>query len=316
VLDILAITGPIYLVIALGFLGGRLGLFSRPEMRALGKFVVNFALPALLFNALSQRPVNEIFDAGYVGAYATASLVILVCGFGVARYARRKDVAYSALFGMGMSFSNSGFVGYPIVLQWLGPPAAIALALCMMVENLLMLPFTLAMAESGGAHGDTWRVALAKSLGRMLMNPMIVAILLGFAIALAGVPLPDWISRAISLFAAASTAVALFVIGGSLVGLEVKGLLGDVAIVAVGKLLLHPLLVFAVLLVVSPIDVKMRAAAVAYASAPMLSIYPILAQKYGHEGFCAAALLATTILSFVTISGILWVMTSVLGWAP
>lgn len=315
-LDILVITGPIYLLIALGFVGGRLGLFSRPELRALGKFVVNFAVPALLFKTLSQRPVGEIFDPGYLLAYGAASIAILLGAYAFARYGRGKDASYSALVGMGMSVSNSGFVGYPIVLQWLGPPAAIALAMCMTVENLVMIPLSLAFAESGGAHGDTWQRALAKTLGRMLRNPMIVAILLGIAVALSGVQIPDWVSRAVGLLAATSTALALFVIGGSLVGLELTGRLGEVAAVAFGKLLLHPLAVFVLLLALPPIDGKLRAAAVAYASAPMLSIYPILAQKYGQEGFCAAALLVATVGSFVTISAILWAIGAVLHWVP
>ena len=35
-LDILSITGPIYLTITLGFLTTRLGLFSQADMRVLG----------------------------------------------------------------------------------------------------------------------------------------------------------------------------------------------------------------------------------------------------------------------------------------
>jgi predicted permease len=65
-LETLAITGPIYLVIALGFLAARFGIFSKTDMRALGTFVVKFALPALVFTALSQRPVNQILDPRYL----------------------------------------------------------------------------------------------------------------------------------------------------------------------------------------------------------------------------------------------------------
>jgi len=46
----------------------------------------------------------------------------------------------------------------------------------------------------------------------------------------------------------------------------------------------------------------------------MLSIYPILAQKYGFEEMCAAALLLATVLSFVTISLAIWVINHGLGW--
>ena len=59
-LDILAITGPIYLAIALGYATTRWGVFARADMRVFGKFTLYLALPALLFNALSQRSVAEI----------------------------------------------------------------------------------------------------------------------------------------------------------------------------------------------------------------------------------------------------------------
>ena len=48
--------------------------------------------------------------------------------------------------------------------------------------------------------------------------------------------------------------------------------------------------------------------AVTLACVPMLSIYPIIGQKYGQEGLCAAALVATTAASFLSISAILWLI--------
>ena len=99
-------------------------------------------------------------------------------------------------------------------------------------------------------------------------------------------------------------------IGGALVGLHVKGMRRDVCAIALGKLLLHPLAVGLMVWFVPPADPALRAAAVVFAGVPMLSIYPILAQKYGFEGFCAAALLLATVLSFATISGLLWLLGS------
>ena len=66
-LDILSVTTPIYLAIATGFLTARFGLFSKSEMRVLGRFVIHIALPALLFNALIQRRFDDLdylFDIG------------------------------------------------------------------------------------------------------------------------------------------------------------------------------------------------------------------------------------------------------------
>jgi predicted permease len=314
-LTTLAVTGPIYLVIALGFLAGRFGVFSKNDMRVLGTFVVKFALPALVFTALSQQRVAEILHGRYLLSYAVGSLLVMSIAFGWGWWRQGKSFSMSALCGLGMSSSNSGYIGYPIAVQVLGPPtAAVALAMCMVVENLIMIPLALVMADSGEAGAGSWRRSLRLSLAQLPRNPVIMAIVAGFGVAMLGIPVSATLSRTINMLAMSSTAVALFVIGGSLVGLSTHGMKRDVSAIAMGKLLLHPFTVGALIWLLPPDEPALRAAAVVYAGVPMLSIYPILGQKYHLEGFCAAALLVTTVLSFVTISVYLWLLRSALGW--
>jgi predicted permease len=307
---ILAVTVPIYLLIALGYVAGRWGWFAAAEMRALGRFVLQLALPTLVFQALAQRKFSEILNGSYLLAYALGSLLVMGGAWFVARRVKGRGPASSAFYAMGSGFSNSSFVGYPIVMQILGSSAAVGLALCMLVENIVLLPLTLALAESAsGSHA-----ALRQTFARLARNPLIIAIVAGLVVSLSGLVIPAPMAKAVSLLAGASSAVALFVIGGSLVGLHLHGRLRDVGAVAFTKLLLHPLAVMALLMPL-PLDGTMRTAAVAFAAMPMLSIYPLLAQPYGEEGFCAAALLLTTLSSFVTISAWLWIMTRGLGWS-
>jgi malonate transporter and related proteins len=312
-LDILAVTGPIYLLIALGYAACRWGVFNKADLRALGQFVAQFCLPALVFKALSQRDFGEILNTSYLLAYAGGSLAVMGLGLALARW-RGRGLAFSSFYGMGMSCSNSGFIGYPVVLQLLGPPAAVALALCMLVENLLMLPLALTLAESAGVNHLPWYRVLGQSLARVLRNPLVLAIVAGCGMAALGWHLPQVLLKSVDLLAAASSAAALFVIGGALVGRSLQGLRSALAEVALGKLVLHPLLVLGLLLLLPPIDPALRLAAVAFACMPMFSIYPILAQKYGEEGFCAAALLVTTVASFLSITAWLWAVQHLLGW--
>ena len=58
-----------------------------------------------------------------------------------------------------------------------------------------------------------------------------------------------------------------------------------------------------------PMDAALRTGVVLAAACPMFGIYPILAQKHGHDGLAAAALLGTTVASFFTISAALWLLT-------
>ena len=308
-LDILGITGPIYLAIALGYAAVRRGLFGREDMQAFGKFTIHLALPALLFNALSRRSVGEILNWQYLGAYALGSLAVVALGLLWLRRLQGRPLAYSSILTMGMACPNSGFVGYPVMLLTLGAPVAgVALALNMVVENLLIIPLLLAVAGSEGAPGQ-WRKALMQTLAGLLRNPMIWGIVGGFAFSLSGLHMPEPLARTINLFAAASGALSLFVIGGSLVGLQPAALRGPIAQIAAGKLLLHPLCMLVVLLWLVPVsDPALRSAALLTGALPMMGIYTILAQRFGLGPVSAAAQLVTTVLSFVTLSVLLAVL--------
>jgi predicted permease len=55
-------------------------------------------------------------------------------------------------------------------------------------------------------------------------------------------------------------------------------------------------------------DPALRSAVLLTGALPMLGIYTILNQRHGHGAVSAAALLVTTVVSFLTLSGLLWVM--------
>lgn len=311
-LDILAITSPIYLIIALGFGLTRGGLFAKADMRVFGKFVINLALPALVFKALSQRQFGEIFNGGYLLAYLLGSLAVLGIGYFWASRARGLSPTTSTFYAMGMACSNSGFVGYPILLLTLAPVAGVVLALNMLVENLVVIPLLLVLAERGRGSSNPWH-ALAQSLAKLAKNPLFIALCAGIAVSLSGWKLPAPVTQTVTMFAAASGALSLFVIGGALVGLPLAGMGQRVWPIVLGKLLMHPLLVGLCILAVpylglAPLSPELRMAGVLMAAMPMMGIYATLAQAYGQEDFAAAATLLATVASFVTISGLLWVL--------
>ncbi len=303
-LNILAIITPIFLLIVTGFAAVRAGAMARTDMRPLGRFVIGFALPALIFKSLAQRSLAEIVNPGYLAAYGLGSLAVFFLLFGVARM-RGKGLAASALHGAGASMSNSGFIGFPVATLVLGPPAVTGLALNMMIENMLMLPLMLVIAESSANGGKRAGEILAELALRLVRNPLIIAIFGGTAASVSGLEMPQPLIKALDMLALASGAIALFVIGGALAGSEVKGALGDAAQIAFGKLLLHPAAVFALSMLAPPMAPDLRKAALIFAAVPMLTVYPLLGQPYGQEDKCAAALTLTTALSFLTLPVVL-----------
>ena len=312
VLDILGITGPIYIAIFLGFVTVRRGWFSAADIRAFGKFVLHLALPSMLFNALVRRPIADILVPGYVLAYLAASLVVVAGGLFWRRRLCGEAPSTAVVQVMGMVCSNSGYVGFPILLLTLAPVAGVALALNMVVENLIVIPLLLALAERGRGEGGAWWQVVRQSLARLARNPLILGLAAGLLVALTGWQLPQPLQRTVDLFAAASAALSLFVIGGSLVGLPLRGMVRAVAPVVVVKLLVFPAFVFLAvqalpLLGFAPLSLPLQQAAVLMAAMPMMGIYPVLALQYGLQGLAASAMLVATVVSFATINLLLWV---------
>lgn len=306
--EILTITTPIFLIIGLGFLAARSGLLRAEQVRGIGSFVINFALPALMLNALATRPIAEVLNGGYLLAYGGASLAVFALGFGVSRWLRRDSLSGAALSALGMSGSNSGFIGYPVAAMVIGPLAALPMALCMLVECLLVIPLAMIIAESERQGGAPGKVAL-EIARRLARNPLLIAILGGLSLSLLEVRLPVIVLRPIEMLAQAAAPAALFVIGATLYGLRPGGMLADVAQVTLGKLVLHPLAVALALALVPGIDPQLRIAALLFASAPMFSVYPLIGQPYGFEQRCAATLVVATALSFLSLSATLALVT-------
>ena len=279
-------------------------------MRVLGRFVIHIALPALLFNALIQRRFDEILNGTYLAAYVAGSMLNLGLALLWARRLTRHEPGAHPYIAMGMTCSNSGFVGFPIMLLTLPSVAGIALALNMLVENILLLPLLMSLAEHRAEAGGGRLRAIGQSILRLRKNPLIIAIFAAVVLSLLELQLPAAVSRTVALFSQASSAVSLFVIGGTLYGLSAKGMRSKIIPITLGKLVLHPLsvwlaLTLAVLLGMPALPADLRTALLLTAALPVMSIYPILGMRHGHEGFCAAALLSTTTLSFFTLSGLL-----------
>ncbi len=306
-LDILSITGPIYLAILLGLLATRNGIFNKGELQIFGKFVLKFALPALVFNSLAQRPIAEIFNATYLLTYLLASLITLVIGYYVSLYVLKENKQASTFNAMGVSCSNSGFIGFPILLLIAPDIAGVAFALHVIVENLVMIPLIIIMAERSNSAGN---VVLSKTLKGLAKNPLIIALVAGACVSILGIPLPQAITRTVNLFSQASGALSLFIIGGTLTGLSIQGMKNKIFTVVAGKLLLHPIATLIVLCAITelglpPLDANFYQVIIISAAIPMMGTYTILAQAYGQEQSASAIMLVSTVLSFFTLSGLL-----------
>lgn len=308
-LDILTITLPIFLLIGTGYLAMGIRLVNREQVQGVATFVLYFALPALVIRALTQSPLEEVLQKQYLLAYGLASALVFGLALLLTLAVQRKPLSESALHALGMSASNSGFIGYPVAAMVLGSsPAAVLLALNMIIENLLIIPMALILAEAGRQKGTGIGIIASNTFLRLIRNPILIGLAVGLALAVTETAIPRPLAEAIDMLAKAAGPAALFVIGGTLFGLRIHGMWGDIGQIVGGKLVLHPLVVFCLFMFMPQADPGLLAGALLFACAPMISVYPLLGQRYGMADISAAALMAATIAAFVTLSVSIWLI--------
>ncbi len=308
-LAVLGITLPIYLAVLAGFGTTKAGLFQREHMKVFSRFVVYIALPATVFTAVAGRDFDEIIDPTYVAANALGSLVVIGIALFYGRVLSRRSLTSAAYDAMGAVCPNSGFIGYPLMLLVLPTVAAPAVGMDMIVENVLLIPLTLTLMEVG-AGGATAGTVVRIAAQRMVRQPLLWAIAAALTVSISGLQLPAVLTDTVGLFAQAATAVALFTVGGLLTGLNISGAVMRLVVGTVLKLLIHPAaLALAALgltaLGMPELSPELFAALVLTGALPALSVFPTFALRHGEEQHASAALMTTTVLSFVTITGLL-----------
>lgn len=316
-MDVLAATVPIFALVALGYAVTAVGVLRRQDMSVLATYVVRVALPALVFVSVTGRSVGEILNPTYLLTYAVAALVMMGLGRLWGR-ARQAAPARAATVAFAASGTNNGFVGFPVLLMVMPELAGLAVGMAMLVDNTVILPVMLAMyAAVDGKDVGLW-AQLRGVLVRVVTHPMVIAIALALLLGGLGVELPTVLDRPVRLVADSSPAVALFAIGGMLVGLRLRGTVADIAAAVTGKLLVMPALAVGLVLLLPRLGLpelshELRAAVLLICALPSMSVVASIAEEHGEGELGAAAMLTSTIGAFFTLTGGMLLLRAV-GW--
>lgn len=301
-LEIVGITFPIFALIGLGYVIVWREWFSASDIRVLGNYVVSVALPALIFTAVADRKIGEVLNTGYMLAYGLGGACTALLAYGWFRFFTGPNRC--AIGAMGSTCPNSVFLGYPILLLTFPAIAEPVLAMNLLVENVVILPLCLLLLES--ARGGSGGRGLVQMIKNFVQRPYFLALPVGFVVSILGIPMPDTLMQLTGMLGASAAALALIVIGGTLVGLNLIGERLLAAQIVIGKLLVQPAMTLLMALIVValgvPLSDDMQAAVVLSAAMPMFGLYTVFAQQSGHEGLAAIAQLGATAASFVTLN--------------
>lgn len=239
-----ALTGFVVVGVAIliGYILGRINLLgehARPVLARLTFFVLS---PFLLFVVLAAADVRTLFSS-LLPVSAIAAVTVIALYAVVARLLWRRSVAETTIGSLSAGQVNSNNIGIPLSLYLLGDAAFPAPVI--LLQLLVFTPVTMAILDAV----TSGRSSLAKTIGRVVTNPIVIGSALGAAVSISGIELPEVVMAPAELVANACVPVLLISYGLSLYGQRVLGAHGrrrDVILATTLKLVVMPAVAWAV----------------------------------------------------------------------
>jgi len=288
----------VFLIITAGF---ALGKTLRPDIRPLSQLVLYLLTPCLIFSYISRTQIStsEIFLILYFSfAHMLASIVIV----GVALYFARIPPEASSVAMLGSLFMNSANYGLPVILFALGnlgvERAVIFVLWQLFVFNTL-----------GVFLGARTGLSSIDALYRVLKMPSFHALILAVLFRLIHCPLPDFLLKTVEMVGQSAIPVMMVVLGIQLAYFTGGQSLRLITGVSVFRLLVSPALAWLLLNAMTDVN-SMTAKVLLIESAMPTAVNNILLaiEFQGDENLVSSLVLVTTVVSFLTISILLWFM--------
>ena len=293
---------PVFLVIGFGYLAVWRKWFSDSGVEALMKFTQTFAIPCLLFRAVSTLDLGQTFNFALLGSFYFGAVTGFCLGLFGARFFFNRTWDDSVAIGFCCLFSNSVLLGLPITERAYGASALTANFAIIAVHAPIAYGIGITVMELVRGRGSSPSALFRKVFQSMFKNALVIGLACGFLVNLSGVTLPAILTDGLDLLASAALPVALFGLGGVLVRYRPEGDIRIIFYVCAISLLIHPSLVWLTGRYFELAQTDFRSAILTAAMAPGINAY-IFANMYGSaQRISASAVLISTALTIFTAS--------------
>lgn len=294
---------PVFLIVAVGWGAVRSGYVSLSIADALNAFAVRIAVPVLLFRAMTQVDFSKAFDIPmligfYSGAFVAFALAILL-----ARRFWNRRPGEAVAVGFCALFSNTVLLGLPIVERAYGASALVPVFGIISIHAGLMYAVGMLAMEFARADGRSLGETFVVATKSILANALMLGVIAGVIVNLAGIALPDPLQASVDMIARAAIPVALVGLGASLTRYRISGDASEAVMVSVLSLLVHPLIAFLITHMMFDMPEEfVRAAVIAAAMPPGMNVY-IFANMYDRAvSLSASVIIIATLLSIATVT--------------
>ncbi len=211
---------PIFVIMFLGYLAGKEGVFKSEDSKVLNKLVLTYALPAALFVSIVKADSAMLFDDLKL---TLVSLVVITGMFLWAYYSCYKFFKHTkseaAVCALISGSPTIGFLGFAVLEPIYGATATTGLvvAIVSIVVNAINIPIGLALMNKGASSKG---VKKGNPVIDALKEPVCWAPILAVILVLFDIKFPVILDPNFELIAKANSGVAVFAAGLTLSGMK------------------------------------------------------------------------------------------------
>lgn len=303
---VLNVALPVFAIMLAGYLVGRFGVLGPQASEVLNRFVYYAALPALFVVSMARVPVAEVLNWNFIGTFFGAQALTWAIAMVAAQLAFRGRPAEVGLHGMAAIFSNTGYMGIPLLLLAFGDAGTLPAIIGTVINGAVNLAIGIAIIEFDLSRRSSALGVVGDVAAGVFKSPLILSAVGGLAWSASGLPLPTPVENFCATIGAAASPAALFAMGLFLVGRKVTAGLGEVGWLVALKLLVNPLLAWWLAATLFPMEPVWVASAVILSALPTGALIFVLAQKYDiYLQRSTSVILISTLLSVLTVSAVI-----------
>ena len=291
-----------FLMVIVGFAARKFKLFGDDTSKAISKIIITVGQPFLMISALINAEYS-LDNLKYGGSVILVGIGVFVVSGVISRLNASliKDKDKSAIAEYAGMFANSGFMGIPLLTAMFGQLGAFWCAFFVIVFNVVC--WTWGMFILHRACPD-----IKVSVKNMFINFGTVPALIGFVLYCLNIAYPAPVKNAVTTIGSLCTPLSMLIVGGLISTIPFKKLLSDIHVymLCAVRLVVIPLAVALICGLVG-LDHDLSVFAVVISSLPSASNTSVFAERYGiAPTFAAKCVGMATLLSAVTVPGILW----------
>ncbi|SDZ09589.1 hypothetical protein SAMN05444004_10617 [Jannaschia faecimaris] len=302
-LSVLAVTVPVFLIIGAGYLAVWRKVFTQGQVDGLMVFTQRFAIPCLLFLAMTRLDLSQGFDGRLLVTYYSGSLVCFAAGILGTLFWLKRGAEDAVAIGFAAMFANTVLLGIPIAERAYGADS--------LAPNFTIIAFHAAFCyfvgisamEAVRAGGSGLLGGMKTVARKMSTNSLMIGVALGLLVNLTGLPLPAPFLEAVALIAGAALPAALFGLGGVLVQYKPEGDARGIVLCCGVALILHPAWAWGMGTLLGLGQGPFRAAVLTAAMAPGVNSYLFAAMHGRAVRISASSVLIGTAVSVASVSG-------------